>query len=369
MMKKFGGLLILFSLIVSPVLADELLAPGDMIIAVDSDGPISASDYPDAESPANILDGDINTKYLNFGGWSRYNTGFIVTPAAGASTVMSFQISTANDAAGRDPVTYALYGTNEAIASADNSTGLAENWTLIGTGSVALPDDRQVAGPVVNVANDTAYTSYKMTFPEIKNGVNGGLMQVSEIDFFDGADGLGSDLLAVGDSILAIQATPDSNYPQAEGPGNLVDGADNKFLNFGKENCGFIITPSMGDSLVTAFQIKTANDSPERDPASWILYGTNDDITSADNSQGLEENWILIDSGDLLLTDDRLVLGDMIDIDNAAVFTSYKMLFPTLKDSGAANSMQISEIQFYGVPEPMTLVLVGLGSLMIRRRK
>ena len=63
-----------------------------------------------------------------------------------------------------------------------------------------------------------------------------------------------------------------------------------------------------------------------------------------------------------------MVFGDMVSVDNDTFYTSYKMLFPTLKDAGA-NSMQIAEIQFYGIPEPTTLCLLGLGVVALRRRR
>jgi hypothetical protein len=45
------------------------------------------------------------------------------------------------------------------------------------------------------------------------------------------------------------------------------------------------------------------------------------------------------------------------------------MLFPTLKNGDAANSMQIAELQLYGVPEPATMCLLGLGGLALLRRR
>jgi hypothetical protein len=113
----------------------------------------------------------------------------------------------------------------------------------------------------------------------------------------------------------------------------------------------------------------TANDAAERDPASWALYGTNSAISSVDNSDGLGEVWTLIDSGTLALPADRLALGGMIAVNNSSVFSSYKMLFPTLNDAAMANSLQIAEVQFYGVPEPLTISLLGLGGLALLRRR
>lgn len=363
-MKKICSVLVLWGLLAYPVLGAELISAGDTIIAIDADGPRTFSGYPGGESPANIADNSLGSKYLNFGGW-RYNTGFITT--TGSSTVQSFRISTANDAEERDPVSYRLYGTNDAITSADNSLGLSENWTLISSGSLTLPSSRNTAGPIVNLTNSTAYASYKMTFPEVKTGDGAGIMQISEVDFFSGLDGTGSNLTL--GSILAVQETPDSHFPSGENPGNAIDGdANTKYLNFGKENSGFIVTPS-GTGAVRGFQITTANDWAERDPASWVLYGTNDAITSGKNSQGLEENWVLIDSGTLALPDDRFTLSGIIGVNNDTAYASYKMLFPTLKNADATDSMQIAGIQFYDIPEPATLCLLGLGCITLMRKR
>ena len=42
---------------------------------------------------------------------------------------------------------------------------------------------------------------------------------------------------------------------------------------------GFTVTPKMGATIVTALQLTTANDSPERDPASYLVEGSSDGTT------------------------------------------------------------------------------------------
>ena len=81
----------------------------------------------------------------------------------------------------RDPASWALYGFNGTLTTtssgpdpAINPDGLAEAWTLIASGSVALPgdpnignDQRGVLGPLVVInpsVVDTGYDNYKMTF-------------------------------------------------------------------------------------------------------------------------------------------------------------------------------------------------------------
>jgi hypothetical protein len=366
MVKKLIFLLVILMSVPAFGAFVPLLAPGDAVIAVDRDGLISRSSYPGNEAPPKALDQNSGTKYLNF---ARANTGFIVTlGTSGASVVQSFTLTTANDAAGRDPASWALWGTNDAITSADNSTGLAENWTLIGSGSVALPDARFTLGPVVSVSNSTAYSSYRMLYPTLKGGA-GELMQVADVRYYASTDGTGTNLLGASDPILAIHNAQDSSYPGAESPANLVDGSTNKYLNFGKVNSGFIATPGMGLTRVDGFQITTANDSPERDPSAWELYGTLDAILSGDNTEGNGENWTLIASGTIALPDARNTLGEYVDVVNSDFYTSYKMLFTGVKDAGTANSMQIAEIQFYGVPEPATMCLLGMGGLALIRRR
>jgi hypothetical protein len=342
-----------------------LLSSSDMVRAVDRDGLVSWSSYPAAESPDKVLDENSGTKYLNF---AKENTGFIVTLSS-AAAVQSFVLTTANDAVERDPASWTLWGTNDAITSTDNSTGLAENWILIGSGSVALPDARQTVGPVVTVSNSTAYSSYRMMYPTLKNAGATNSMQVADVAYYASTDGSGDNLFTTSDPILAIHAAQDSRYPGAESPANLVDGSTNKYLNFGKVNSGFIVTPAMGPTTVDSFQITTANDSPERDPSAWELYGTLDAILSGDNTEGTAETWTLIASGTVALPDDRNTLGPLVEFSNSTEYASYKILFTDVKDAGAANSMQIAEIQLYGIPEPATMCLLGLGGLALIRRR
>ena len=72
----------------------NVLLPTDPIKAIEIGW---QSSYPAAEAPAKVIDGNPATKYLNFG---KTKSGFIVTPALGASILDSFQVTTANDSAG-----------------------------------------------------------------------------------------------------------------------------------------------------------------------------------------------------------------------------------------------------------------------------
>ena len=129
---------------------------------------------------------------------------------------------------------------------------------------------------------------------------------------------------------------------------NAFDGnPGTKYLNFDKLNTGVMIKLSQG-KVISGVTFTTANDSPERDPASFILYGSNDTVT-----------WVVIDSKNIALSNNRFT-DSTYTIDNINAYVYYNMVFPTVKNAGAANSMQIAEITFiYDENNPTTSVDLG----------
>jgi MprA protease rhombosortase-interaction domain-containing protein len=165
-----------------------------------------------------------------------------------------------------------------------------------------------------------------------------------------------------------------------------------KYLNFGKGNTGIVVTPAAGGAP-TSLTAWAANDSSERDPASFWLGGTNGDSLTGD--------YTFIASGLLALPETRNGGGaaELLESNsatasftNSATFTNYLVVFPTLKNGGAANSMQVADVQIFDaanngifastdgifgvqvegvlVPEPSTglLALIGLAGFLRRRR-
>jgi hypothetical protein len=125
-----------------------------------------------------------------------------------------------------------------------------------------------------------------------------------------------------------------------------------KYLNFDKLGAGVMLKLSQG-TVVSQVQFTTANDSPERDPASFILYGSND--TSG--------GWTLIDSQNIALSTNRLTASPVYTINNSSAYVYYNIVFPTVRDAGTANSMQIAEITFLYDQNDLT-TSVDLGSTL-----
>jgi hypothetical protein len=338
--------------------AEQFLTPTDFIIGIDGI-PKSASAYSANEGIIAAFDNDTSTKYLNTGG---RGTGVIFTPSA-ASILQSFQLYSGNDANGRDPASYVLMGTNAPIVSADNSNGLGEPWTLLSQGALTPPDTggplndgRQAPYPVVNLTNSTAYNSYKIYFPTLRTATST-LMQISETRFFDAPNAGGNQILPGAfdnDKIRAIDNPASSSAsPAGEEVTKSIDGTSStKYLNTAREGTGLIVTPRRGTSIIKSFTLTTANDFPSRDPASYHIYGTNDAIQSAADSDGNGgENWTLIGTGALSLQPSRLTSMGSIDLSsNTTSYASYKIIFDdNVGPDDVANSIQFSEITFDGV--------------------
>lgn len=167
----------------------------------------------------------------------------------------------------------------------------------------------------------------------------------------------------------ATEGTPVGNanmFPSNARPDLAIDGGlGNQYRNFGEVNTGFVVTPFFnpfaGGTLLTRIRFATGNSAPERDPLTFTLEGTNGDPFT-----GI---YTLIASGLTGLASDpgRSSLGPAITFPAVGAATSYRVIFPTIRDSAIADSMQIGEVALVGigVPEPSTFSLAALGALAL----
>ena len=158
----------------------DVTLPGDLVAAYQPNGGSS----PGTQGPANAIN-NTTAKYLNFGanGGAPFfgPVGFVVTPSQGSSIVTGVRVYAANDSEGRDPVDYTLEGSTDGT-----------NFTFISSGALSLHGDRNGDGnplnPIAqslaeaNFANATGYSSYRVSFSNVKDPDNANSMQLAEVE-------------------------------------------------------------------------------------------------------------------------------------------------------------------------------------------
>jgi hypothetical protein len=186
----------------------------------------------------------------------------------------------------------------------------------------------------------------------------------------------------------------------AENPPNAIDNVNTtKYLNFGETNTGYIVTPTGGaPTIATGIAFVTGNDHPDRDPATYSLFGSNSIVLTSNPTAGQIfslSDFTLISSGTLSLPGvpgnnlDQRGVAASTSFTNTTAYTTYLLYFPTVKDAALANSMQVAEAALTGaggtrltpsgspigggqlIPEPgsVALLLVTSGAALLRRRR
>jgi hypothetical protein len=133
-------------------------------------------------------------------------------------------------------------------------------------------------------------------------------------------------------------------WPGNEGPDQAIDNQiTTKFLHFKGEvePTGIRVTPKSGPSVVTSIRLCTANDAVERDPVKWKLSGSNN---------GINGPYTLIAQGDIVdfvggVWPRRTWNTTPITFANTVSYTSYELILSPVSNPGAANSMQIAEVE------------------------
>jgi hypothetical protein len=128
------------------------------------------------------------------------------------------------------------------------------------------------------------------------------------------------------------------NHPAGEHAGLAIDNdASTKYLNFdGANDAPSGLTISTGGGVVTGLGLTSANDSPDRDPASFVLSGSNDGGAT----------FTEIASGDVAAFTARFERQEL-SFANETGYSTYHLVFPTT--AGASTCcMQIAEIELIG---------------------
>jgi hypothetical protein len=162
--------------------------------------------------------------------------------------------------------------------------------------------------------------------------------------------------------------------PAAEVVSNAIDNTTGKYLNYGTSGTqaapfvgpvGFVVTPAMGATMVNAYRVYTANDTPARDPLTVTLEGSNNGGTS----------YTLITSNTLALPVERNAAGLALDpttqplqevhFSNTRTYTSYRFIVYHVKSDASANSMQLGEVELLGGTAVTATIAHGSGNSLI----
>ena len=180
----------------------------------------------------------------------------------------------------------------------------------------------------------------------VDDGSAAGLLYIDDIRLYPVLfDVTATDITTPGDTVQGLPN--DDDWPTAESPDLAVDGdASTKYLHRkgGSMATGFQVTPMVGSTILTKLTLTTANDSPNRDPITFELSGSN---------AGIDGPYELIASGDVV---DFAGAADWprftqnetaIEFSNNAAYTHYQIVFPTLRGANEA-LMQIAEVELIG---------------------
>ncbi|MHC1762993.1 MAG: immunoglobulin domain-containing protein [Verrucomicrobiia bacterium] len=315
----------------------NVVQPGDALIA-------SSSNNPGSEGVANAIDGT-QAKYLNFDNNNNAkSSGFVVTPSVGPTILSGIAMQSANDAPERDPLSITLEGSNDETI-ADFASG---SWTLIYKNESIPAWGARYETKTFNFENYAAYKHYRWTVLLVQNAPStANSMQIAEVQLLGAT--VPKNVLQPSDPIVASS----SNNPGSEGVANAIDGTQAKYLNFDNNNnakpSGFVVTPSVGSTLVTGMSIQSANDAPERDPLSVTLEGSNDD-TIADFASG---NWTLIYKNESIPAWSARYETKQFFFPNYQPYKHYRWTVVLVQNApSTANSMQIAEVELLGTGAP-----------------
>lgn len=285
---------------------------GSDVTNVPSAGVISAqfTDAPAGSDIGKIVDNDTNTKFV-----TTHDTFYILWEGDENVAVNYYTLTSANDAPEKDPKSWILYG------SSDGKT-----WVRINQQRDQVFSKRQEEKKY-QCENTTAYRYYKL---EIQGNNGASDTQIAELI-----------LKKVAISIkywdinmpTAGTLTPEfADFPQGTELGYIIDNnASTKFImprsNF------YIMWSGAQKAIAKHYTLTSADNSPEKDPKSWILYGS-------DNS----EEWTPIDAQQDQVFAERKEKKEY-HLSNQTEYRYYKL---EIKDNKGGASTQIAEWNLHG---------------------
>jgi cytochrome c1/cytochrome c551/c552 len=136
-------------------------------------------------------------------------------------------------------------------------------------------------------------------------------------------------------------AAANNRSPGGEGPEKAIDGnSQTKYLNFGSAKSGLLIGLTGRPLIVGGLTLTSANDNPERDPASYLLEGSQDGKT-----------FERIDTRKIPAFKKRFQ-PQTFEFSNVNPYKIYRLTFLSVRDSQQSTAVQIAEVELFASDPP-----------------
>ncbi len=302
---------------------------------------ITGSPDNGAEAKTCLFDNNTSTKWLCKQVPSASNPVYVSFMLSQAQVIRSYYIASANDKEDRDPSAWTLFGSND-----------GSDWKVLDEQSGVSFSARE-SGQTFSIENETAYSYYMLSITA-KRGTSEEMVQLSELNLSSAtnaakvAQDLRGSLNALVDS-SSIQGSADNG---AEAKTCLFDqDVNTKWLTKdlpSEESPVAVSFRLTSAAVIKSYMISSANDSSDRDPAAWTLYGSNDG-----------RSWQPMDSRSGIIFNGRLQKKIFSCPDNTTSYTYYKLAITQNKGSDMTqfSGLELSE----DVNEPSVSDLAPLG--------
>ena len=262
------------------------------------------------EGIAKLFDGQASTKWLDYSGNTWVQIAFLT-----ATQLQAYSLTSANDAPERDPSSWTLSGSNDGVTWIAIEKRTAQTWS-----------SRLLARDFVLSKPSAAYTKFRFNF----QATSGSITQLAELELVGPGAGPAS---ATADFIPLSYSAHGDNGP-LEPISQLFDGqAATKWVDF-SPTTWVKINLATSRSLL-AYSLTSANDHPERDPASWTLLGSNDGVT-----------WTVIEKRSTQSWSSRLLTRDFVLSKPSAAYSHFRFDFQATSGS----ITQLAELEMSGTP-------------------
>ena len=257
---------------------------------------------------AKLFDHQTSTEWIDLSA----STWVLVTFAS-PTVLEAYSLTSGNGVPGNDPSSWTLSGSN-------NGT----TWTVIESRNTQSWSSRLLARDFILAAPSPAFTQFRFDL----NSSSGSVTQLAELELF-------------GNSVTSVTLVPTAYSARgqpstSQGIAKLFDNRNNtKWVDLSGTSWVKIVLSS--PAPLRRYTLTSAADTPSRDPSSWTLSGSNDDI-----------NWTVIETRTNQSWASRRQTREFVFTAPATAFVRYRFDFRATSGS----VIQLAELKLYGDAAP-----------------